>query len=137
MGRQSALLLPPQCLTMFYGFGSLHILASTAQQCTSVTSGHALCQKPGNEQSNYCGLCLTQTWSGWNSRPFINNYKLVIINKIKVKGTLRMQYGCIPPGRSYTREEPDQTSSRAWASIARTLALPPGLLFIFLYFILS
>lgn len=48
-----------------------------------------------------------------------------------------MQCGCVPPGRSYAREEPDQTSSQAWASIARTLALPPRLLFFFLfYFIL-
>lgn len=45
-----------------------------------------LVPKPGNEQSNFCGLCLRQTWSGWNSKPFIENYKLVIINKIKVKG---------------------------------------------------
>lgn len=89
LGRHFTLLLPPQCLTTFHGFGPLHILASTPQQCTSVTSGHVLCQKPSNEQGNYCGLCLRQTWSGWNSRHFINNYNLMIINRIKVKGDIK------------------------------------------------
>lgn len=57
--------------------------SSTEQQCTSVTSGQALCQKKnGSEQGNH-GLCLRQAWSGWDGKSFISNSNLMIINMIK------------------------------------------------------
>ncbi|MGE9574947.1 hypothetical protein ACQP3C_28335, partial [Escherichia coli] len=54
-------------------------------KCTSVTSGPGHGPKNASEQGNG-SLCLRQIWSGWNTKPFINNYSLMIINMEKVKG---------------------------------------------------